>query len=249
MERAIRQAVEWAASSGGLVLDAAFPPRCPSCQSPVGGMHNFCTECFSQLRLIAEPMCQCCGIPFAVAMEGQCPECLAEPPAFSRIRSVMVYDGISAPLVSALKFHDQWAGLARYVGMMRGAGAALLEEADLLVPVPLNWRRLWRRKYNQAALLAYGLAQLTGKPCAPDALLRARATPPQMRLSRVERRRNVKGAFHVVPRALPGIENKHILLIDDVVTTGATVEACALTLLGAGAKQVDVLALARTVKE
>lgn len=236
-------------AGGQLVLHAAFPPRCPSCTAPVEGMHHFCGDCFSKLRMISDPLCTCCGIPFAVPVVGQCPECLAEPPAFSRARAVMVYDAVSAPLVSALKFSDQWAGLARYGSMMRAAGSELVGSAELIVPVPLNWRRLWQRKYNQAALLAYTLARETGLPCAPEALKRARATKPQMRLSRAERLKNVRGAFRVASAHLPRVEGKHILLVDDVLTTGATAGACALALMDAGAKQVDVLALARTVKE
>ncbi len=235
--------------SARALLDIAFPPRCPSCQSSVAALHNFCPDCFQQLRMITDPLCGCCGIPFVVAMEGHCPECLTEPPPYARARAVMVYDAISAPLVSALKFRDQWAGLERYVTMMRAAGSPLLAEAELIVPVPLNWRRFWRRKYNQSALLAYGLAQQSQLRCLPQALVRTRPTKPQMRLSRADRLRNVKGAFRVSDAALPAIQNKHILLIDDVVTTGATVAACAEALLKAGAKQVDVLALARTVKE
>lgn len=238
---------EQVGGSGRALLDIAFPPRCPSCHVPVGALHNFCTDCFGKLRMIATPMCGCCGIPFTIPIEGHCPECLAQPPAFSRARAVMVYDGISAPLVSALKFRDQWAGLERYVAMMRAAGSPLLEQAELVIPVPLNWRRLWWRKFNQAALLAYGVAGPL--PVLPAALVRTRRTRPQMRLTRAERLKNVKGAFRVAAAALPHIANKHILLVDDVVTTGATVAACAQALLKAGAKQVDVLALARTVKE
>lgn len=238
-----------AKDSSRALLDIAFPPSCPSCQKPVAALHNFCSDCFSQLRLIGDPLCGCCGIPFAVALEGHCPECLVEPPAFQRARAVMVYDRISAPLVSALKFRDQWAGLERYATMMCASAGPLLAEAELVVPVPLNWRRFWRRKYNQAALLAYAIAQQSGKPCLPSALVRTRQTAPQMRLSRAERLRNVKGAFRVAAAALPQIQNRHILLVDDVVTTGATVAACAEALLNAGARQVDVLALARTVKE
>lgn len=232
-----------------LLLDTAFPPGCPACQQPVTAHNNFCAECFSKLRLIAEPMCQCCGIPFTVALAGeaQCPECLAEPPAFARARAVMVYDATSAPLVSALKFRDQWSGLPRYVAMMQAAGGALLTEAELIVPVPLNWRRLWRRKFNQSALLAYGVAAAV--PCYPQMLRRTRATRPQMRLARKERQKNVRGAFAVTEKFRPLLQGKRVLLVDDVVTTGATASACAEVLLAAGAKQVDVLALARTVKE
>ncbi len=251
MQSQIRVVGEQVAGVGRLMLDAAFPPRCPSCQVPVAGLHHFCPDCFQQLKLISAPHCARCGIPFVVAIDAlaECPECLAEPPSFARARAVMVYDAISAPLVSALKFHDQWTGLARFTEMMAVSGRALLQEADLLVPVPLHWRRLWWRKYNQAALLAHGLGAHSGLPVRSDILQRQRATTPQMRLPRAERLKNVKNVFAVRAGAISIIEGKHIVLVDDVITTGATVAACSTALLHAGAASVQVLALARTVKE
>ena len=236
---------------GCLALDVLFPPDCPSCRAPVDAAHNLCRECFSKLRMITRPMCDCCGIPFVVAIDdgAQCPECLVAPPHFARARSVMVYDGVSAPLISALKFHDQWAGLARYEAMLCTAGADLLTTADIITPVPLHWRRLWRRKYNQAALLAYGVSRNADIPCIPDLLVRTRYTKPQMRMKRAERLANVKKLFAVSEKHLAEITDKHILLVDDVVTTGATADACAKALRKAGAREVSVLTLARTVRE
>lgn len=232
-----------------LAVDVAFPPGCPSCRTRVDAPGNFCGECFTKLRMITPPLCGSCGVPFPYALgeAAQCVECLEKAPRFDRARSVMVYDKVSAPLVSALKFRDQWAGLPRYVAMMRASGNELLEQADLLVPVPLHWRRLMGRRYNQSALLAYELARLSGKPCLANLLKRTRYTTPQMRLPRAKRLKNVQGAFAVAAGA--ALHGKKILLVDDVVTTGATVEACAVALKQAGAAQVDVLSLARTVKE
>lgn len=234
-----------------LLLDILFPPACPSCHVPVDTMHNLCGECFTKLRMIAHPLCGCCGIPFVVAAEGDmhCPECLDTPPAFTRARSVMVYDGISAPLISALKFYDQWAGLERYTAMLCATGAGMLATADIIAPVPLHWRRLWWRKYNQSALLAYGVSRRANLPCIPDLLYRTRYTKPQMRLKRSERLRNVKGVFALTAAHAPTVVDKHIVLVDDVITTGSTVEACAAVLKKAGAREVSVLTLARTVRE
>ena len=234
-----------------LLLDAIYPPECPSCRVPVETMHNLCTECFAKLRMITKPMCACCGIPFVVPTgeDGKCPECLVEPPAFDRARSVMVYDGTSAPLIHALKFQDQWAGLERYTAMLCAGGADLLASTDFIAPVPLHWRRLWRRKYNQSALLAYGISRKSGILCIPNLLCRTRYTKPQMRLKRSERAKNVRNGFAVSDKFVSEIAGKTILLIDDVVTTGATVDACAMVLKKAGAAQVNVLTLARTVKE
>lgn len=230
-------------------LNVAFPPRCPSCSDQVEAQGNFCRPCFDTLKLIAKPYCAQCGVPFSFSIgeEAKCPDCLAEPPAYDGLRAVMVYDQVSAPLVSALKFRDQWAGLERYVQMMVAAAGEWAPEA--IVPVPLHWRRLWRRRYNQSALLGFGLSKAMKVPCLPQGLKRVRATKPQMRLSRAERQQNVKGAFAVNEKAQQFLRDKTVLLVDDVVTTGATVHVCAEVLKKAGAKEVLVLALARTTKE
>lgn len=234
-----------------MATDIVFPPRCPSCRAYVTGDGNFCSTCFSQLRMIDAPLCACCGIPFVVAVEAEtrCPSCLDTPPDFDVARAALVYDGISAPLVTSLKFHDQWAGLTRYTQMMLRLGRPLLEGADMLIPVPLHWRRLIRRRFNQAALLAYSISDQMGVPCRVDMLARVHYTKPQMRLSRAERLNNVKRAFAVVPEAEALLAGKTVILVDDVVTTGATANACAIALKKAGAREVRVLALARTVKE
>jgi len=241
----------WVKPALHVVSDMLYPPRCPSCRSHVAADGNFCAACFEKLRMIAPPLCVRCGVPFVVMVEegAQCPTCLDAPPRFDAARAVMVYDAISAPLVTALKFHDQWAGLARHAEMMASAGSALLASADMLVPVPLHWRRLVTRKFNQSALLAFAISARSGVPCVVDVLERVRYTRPQMRLDRATRLKNVKKAFAVAPHAALVIRNKNVLLVDDVMTTGATVEACAAALKNAGAARVDVLVLARSVRE
>ena len=233
----------------GWLLDVAFPPCCPACHAPVNAQDNFCADCFAALRQISAPQCDCCGIPFAfdAGPSMQCPECMAEPPAFDSARAPLVYDAVSAPLIRSLKFHDRYTGLRRATAMMVAALGERKSEIDLIVPVPLHWRRLMLRRFNQSALMAYGLSRALEIPCMPHALKRTRYTTPQMRLPRAERLQNVRNAF-AVPEAVP-LQGRTVLLIDDVVTTGATVNACANTLRKAGAKAVHVLALARTVKE
>lgn len=234
-----------------ILADTAFPPRCPSCRGNVAADGNFCAECFPKLRMISAPLCDICGIPFIIPVEAgtQCPHCLETLPKFDRARAVMVYDNISAPLITALKFHDQWTNVNRMVQMMLATGNSLLADTDAILPVPLHWRRLIGRKYNQSALLAYGLSKATNIPCVTDVLRRVRPTPPQMRLDRATRLRNVRRAFAVDAAAAAQIKGKTLLLVDDVVTTGATADACARVLKKAGAKEVRVLSLARTVKE
>ncbi len=233
------------------LLDAAFPPCCPSCSVAVEAQGNFCSECFLQLRQIAPPLCSRCGIPFAfdIGAGTQCPECLANPPAFDSARAALVYDAVSAPLVRSLKFHDQYSGIGRISRMMQSALGDHAAMVDFIVPVPLHWRRLVGRRYNQSALLAYALASLLEVPCLPSALKRVQHTTPQMRLHRDERLKNVKRAFAVPEGARAGLTGKTLLLVDDVVTTGATVDACACALKEAGASAVHVVALARTVRE
>lgn len=232
-------------------LDLVFPPRCPCGKAYVSAEGNFCAACFAQLKMISDPLCDCCGIPFVVKVEegALCPACLENRPTFSKARSVMVYDAVSAPLISALKFHDQWSGVERYATMMTAAGHALLKGADYLIPVPLHWRRLWWRKFNQSALLAYGMHVRTAIPWLPEGLQRVRYTPPQRRLDRKTRLSNVKRAFAVHSRHINQLKDKVIVVVDDVVTTGATANACAEILLAAGAREVRIVSLARTVKE
>lgn len=238
---------ERAAALGGWLLDVAFPPSCPACHAAVSAQDNFCSDCFAALKQISAPQCACCGIPFVFdsGADAQCPECLASPPSFDTARAPLVYDAISAPLIRGLKFHDRYTGLQRATAMMIAAHGN--RPVDLIVPVPLHWRRLVMRRFNQSALLGFALARLLAVPCLPSALKRTRYTTPQMRLPRAERLKNVRNAFAVGDGA--SVAGKHVLLVDDVVTTGATVAACASALKKAGALSVHVLALARTVKE
>lgn len=245
---------QWLDRGAGLAqwaLDLAFPPRCPSCSEPVEAQGNFCTTCFGALKHISDPQCSCCGIPFAfdVGAGTQCPECLSTPPAFDSVRAALVYDETSAPLIRALKFHDRYGGIPRAVRLMQAASASQREGVDMVIAVPLHWRRLVHRRYNQSALLAFALARQLAIPCLPNLLQRTRHTTPQMRLPRAQRLKNVRNTFTVPVAAQAVVRDKTILLVDDVVTTGATVDCCARLLKDAGARAVHVVALARTVKE
>ncbi len=160
----------------------------------------------------------------------------------------MRYDEASRGLVLGFKHADRTDGAPAYGAWLARAGAELIAEADLIAPVPLHWMRLFARRYNQAALLARALARRAGRPVAADLLLRRRHTPSQGRLSPAQRRRNVAGAFAVKPSRRPLLEGRRVLLVDDVLTTGATASACARTLRRDGARAVDVLVLARVVR-
>lgn len=231
------------------VLDALLPPRCAACGEPADRPRSLCLACWSALRFVTRPLCAVCGDPFETAPPGEpvCGDCLAAPPPWGRARSALRYDDASRPLVLGFKHGDRLHLAALLAGWMQAAGADLLAGAEVIVPVPLHRWRLLARRYNQAAVLAQALGRGTGVPVADAALLRVRRTPSQGRLSRDQRARNVQGAFRVAERQRPVIEGRRVLLVDDVLTTGATAAACTRALLRAGAGGVDLLTLARVV--
>jgi ComF family protein len=231
-----------------LLLDVALPTLCAACREPVAG-DGVCARCWSQLSFIAPPYCPRLGIPFIYdpGPELLSMQAIANPPAYQRARAAVRYDEVAKTLVHALKYQDR-TDLAPTMGRwMARAGSELLDGADLLVPVPLHWRRAWSRRYNQSGALAGVIARQTRAKVAGDVLRRVRPTQQQIGLSRVERAANVQGAFQVAPDNTAAVQGRRIILIDDVLTSGATVDACARALLRAKAEQVDVLVFARVV--
>jgi ComF family protein len=228
-------------------LDAFLPPQCLACAAPVGEAGQLCAECWRGVDFIGPPQCARCGMPFELdtPAETMCGACLKAPPSYDRARAAFGYAGVGRSLVLGFKMADRTFCVPPMTTWLERAGASLIEDADLLVPVPLHRWRLFARRFNQSALLAHALSRRTGKPWSASALVRLRATAAQATLPAAERRRNVRGAFAVSKRARPLIEGRRLLLIDDVMTTGSTVNACAETLLKEGANAVDVLTLAR----
>lgn len=231
------------------VLDALLPPHCLSCDAPVERQGAQCADCFRQLVRVTAPLCLCCGVPFRHAGQagpgGLCPACLARPPAFAAARAALRYDDGARRLVLPFKHADRPELAAPLARLMAQAGAELLARADILAPVPLHWRRLVARRYNQAALLAQRLSALSGRPCLPDLLRRHRATPPLGEHGAEARAALLADAFRLTPAGARRVTGRRILLVDDVMTSGATAEACARVLRAAGAGGVDVLAAAR----
>lgn len=236
-------------TAGRAALDLLLPPRCLGCDEGVDRPGALCAACFRSLSFISAPFCAVCGVPFA--HEGQagdgglCPSCAARRPVFGRARAALRYDEAAKHILLPFKHSDRTEAALPLARLMARAGGALLAEADLLVPVPLHRWRLLKRRYNQAALLAAALGRIAGRPVLQDALQRARATTPLGELSAAERAEAVADAIAVRPRRRARLEGRRVLLVDDVLTSGATANACAGALLAAGAAAVDVLVAAR----
>ncbi len=231
-----------------VVRDALWPPHCIGCGTTVEGQPGLCPACWKNLTFIGPPQCVRCGLPFPyeVAENAVCAACAAEPPAYARGRAAVLYDDASRRLILGFKHGDRLDAAGVFSGWLALAARDLISSADLIVPVPLHWLRLAKRRYNQAAILARRLAQQTHIAYEPGLLVRRRRTAPLGHKSRSDRRRAVKGAFAVADGARARLDGRRVLLIDDVLTSGATAEECAKVLKMAGATAVDVAALART---
>lgn len=232
--RAVRNAANWG-------LDIVLPPQDP--------FKDRDSE-WAKVSFLDEPCCVTCGFPFEYDVgEGSlCAGCLTKPPRYNSARAAMIYDEASRPLILSFKHGGKTEHLSKFAAQLSRAGRRFLAEADYIVPVPLHKSRRIERRYNQSALLGRALAKISVAKFDPDILRRTRATPTQGGQSAAGRRRNVQGAFAVVDKAKPRIAGAHIVVLDDVMTTGATVEACASILLRSGAKRVDILCLARVIK-
>jgi len=226
--------------------DLLVPPVCTSCMAPLAVHDALCPACWREVAFIRPPLCDRMGVPMPFDTGGPMisAAAAAEPPQYDRLRAVARYEGPIRRLVRDLKFHDRHHGRRLIGRWLAETGRPLLADAEVIVPVPLSRWRLLGRRFNQSALLAGELARLTGLPHRPLALVRTRRTRPQPGLTRSERKANVRAAFAVPAAHRAVVAGRRVLLVDDVVTTGATVEACARALRSAGAVRVDVLALA-----
>lgn len=232
------------------MLNVVYPPSCIACLAAVQQSAALCTVCWSAMPFIERPFCERLGTPFTHDLGAGLisPEAIANPPVYGRARAVARFeDGPVRQLVHRLKYGDR-AELAAPMGRwMARAAAELLPGTDLLIPVPLHRRRLFQRRFNQSALLAQTISALSGVPNDPLVLRRVRPTPPQVGLSRAQRADNVQGAFRVSPEDRAKIQDRKLVLVDDVMTSGATANAASRVLLRAGAASVDVVVFARVV--
>lgn len=231
---------------GGEVVDFLLPPRCPACGDRILSHGHLCGRCWQELAPIAAPWCAICGLPFEVDVgpKAICGACMKEAPAFDWARAAVSYEALGRDLIIRMKHGGAGASIPAFVTMMTRVippDAAI----DLIVPVPLHRWRLLKRRFNQSQLLAKGLAAKLQVHADPFVLERMRATPSQGQLDRKGRRQNVKGAFQVPATRMQAIEGKRVLLVDDVLTTGATASECARAFKKAGAAHVGVVAFAR----
>ncbi len=235
------------------LIDMILPPRCIVSGDIVDTQGMLSAEAWSRLNFISEPQCNRCGFPFdfddgAINEGNICLGCSKSPPKYNKARSALVYDDASRDIILGFKHGDQTQSVPTFIPWLMRSGGAILEVSDYIIPVPLHRTRLIKRRFNQAGLIAQYLSKEAHVPVMLDGLLRHRSTQTQGHLNTVERKKNVKNAFTVNPKQREKLKNKKVLLIDDVYTTGATVEECTKALMKLGVADVNILTLARVVK-
>ena len=231
-------------------LNLILPPRCLSCGDVCLETAQLCPPCWKEIHFISDPQCSICGwpLPYQDSLGMICVHCAHKKPLFTMARSVMAYDKASSGIILKLK-HGDATYLAPALGeWMRSRSEDLLKDIDCLIPVPLHWFRLFMRRYNQAAILAKGISKKNSLPVMPHLLRRQRFTKSQAHLNFKQRQRNVRKAFYVPLKQREFLQNKKIALVDDVFTTGATINECTRVLLKAGCAEVRVITLARVAQ-
>ena len=234
------------------ILNFLLPPRCINCGKIISDDIGLCSECFNNINFISEPCCKCCGYPFSeklsVSRDTLCPMCLKNNKKLFRYsRAAIKYETVSKNMILAFKFMDKTENAKVFAKWLKVAGKDIFEEgADVLIPVPLHYKRLIKRKYNQSALLAQELSILTSIPTDIKSLIKIKSTKPQVSYSGKARVKNIQDAFAV--KCPDNVKGKRVVLIDDVKTTGSTLNECAKVLLKAGAASVDYLTIAGVLK-
>ncbi|SLN67980.1 DNA utilization protein GntX [Pseudooceanicola marinus] len=237
-----------------MALRLIYPPRCLGCGGLVESDFGLCGPCWRDTPFIGGLACDGCGLPLPGGRPGEvarCDGCLADPPPWAQGRAVMLYEGMGRKLVLGLKHGDRHDIAAPSAAWLAEAAEGIVARGAVIAPIPLHWRRRVRRGYNQSALLSRGLARALAAHAVldlPDLLERPRATPSLDGRQRAERRAILKGAIRVAPRYADRLAGRPVLLVDDVLTSGATFSAATRACQAAGAATVAVLALARVGK-
>lgn len=228
------------------LVDLALPPRCPGCGEITAADHRFCTRCWSGLRFLGPPWCARCHLPFEFdrGADAMCGACIADPPLHDGVRAAVAYSEVARGVALKLKYSGR---LACAETMARAMLRLMPEDANLLVPVPLHRWRIWSRGFNQAALIARGLARASGVPADAELLRRTKATPVLRGLGRGGRAKAVAGAFGLAAGAREKLAGRTVALVDDVYTSGATAAACARVLKRGGAARVILVCWARVL--
>jgi len=228
-----------------MVLDFVLPARCAGCGLVVADDHSFCVDCWKAVEFLGESGCRTCGLPLEATEAETCAPCLAKPPRIERMRAAVAYDELSRGLALRLKYGRK-VGIARTMAHYMAPLVSARASEMILVPVPLHRQRLWQRGFNQSVLISRELSRKTG--CAADAglLRRVKRTPALKGMSLLQRRRAVAGAFSV--RSAAELQGRTVVLVDDVLTTGSTANACARALKRAGADRVELVSWVRVVR-
>ncbi len=231
-------------------LDVIVPPRCPSCGEMVADDLQFCGSCWPKLNFITDPKCASCDRPFEFARSEDmiCAVCLDKPPRHDGIKAAVVYDDLSRQIPLKLKYAGR-IGLGKLIAQFLTRYIPADRDKLILVPVPLHRGRIWRRGFNQAALIARSLHEMHGIECVSDALVRTKATPPLKGMTGKERQKVLRGAIAVSANRAERMRGRDIMLVDDVYTSGATTDACIAVLKKAGAKSVTIYCWARVIRD
>jgi len=233
-------------------LAVIFPPACIGCGAPVASDFGLCARCWAETPFIGGLVCDKCGTPLPGEDEGRaefCDDCLTIARPWDRGRAVFLYKDRGRAMVLALKHADRLDLIRPAGGWLARAAGPILAPGMIVVPIPLHWARLFHRRFNQSALLARALARAAGLDHCPDLLIRVRKTPSQEGRGRDERFANLSGALRAHPRRAGRMAGRHVLLVDDVMTSGATFTSATEACLAAGASRVSVLSLARVAKD